>query len=730
MAIIDNLVAVLGFKLEGEQNLKRFQQGLDRVERSAVAAGHAIAATAALAGGALAVGMGLVGKSVLQTASTFEKLQMQLEILEGSSQAAGERMAWLRKFALNTPLDLKGATDAYVRLKNYGMDPMNGSLQALVDTNAMMAGGQAELEGIIVGVGQAWSKQKLQAEEANQLLERGVPVWELLAKAMGKTVPEVMKLSEQGKVGRKEILLLIEAMGKRAEGASEKFSKSFAGIMDKVVEQWTDFKKLIADSGFFARAKIGFESILETLGRWQSDGTIQKVAQAVSDFFTGMIDKAEVVLERVSTHVGYINKHWAEFKPYVDAAAIAIAGLIVAWAPITSLLLLGIILLEDYFTYLEGGNSVIGKVIDKLNDLWAAWMKMSWKDVGKAVADGLMEGVDAIIDFFKNIGDAVSKSGGWIQVGKNIIFGILEGWKAYSDFLIGFWTELFRKVYDKLPDWVKWGFDKMGLGGGDGISGGSGSNGQAGSAEGDSLGMNARARRYRNGTEYGGQGRVPLNSADAGELREAITKTAGEIGATPEDLATLMSFETGGTFNKDIQGGAGGRYRGLIQFGPAEQRKYGIRPGMSISEQVQAAGQFFKDRGYKPGMTGEQLYATVNAGNPYKVNASDAANGGTWGTVTDKWRYQMSGHRANARKLLRADNGTGPGNSVIDNYKANQTNIGGTGVPANNNSSVNQNNTINVNVQKASDAPEAVGKSVNSHLQRAKPARMQASPAS
>ena len=40
-----------------------------------------------------------------------------------------------------------------------------------------------------------------------------------------------------------------------------------------------------------------------------------------------------------------------------------------------------------------------------------------------------------------------------------------------------------------------------------------------------------------------------------------------------------MSYETGGKLDPNQWGGAGGRYLGLIQFGPEEQRKCGVEPG-------------------------------------------------------------------------------------------------------------------------------------------------------
>lgn len=135
------------------------------------------------------------------------------------------------------------------------------------------------------------------------------------------------------------------------------------------------------------------------------------------------------------------------------------------------------------------------------------------------------------------------------------------------------------------------------------------------------------------------------------DLVTSTQQLAKEIGADPTDLLTIFSYETGGTFSADQKGGKDGVYKGLIQFSPENQKKYGIYDGMPVGEQVKAVGQYLKDRGYKPGMSLTQLYATINAGSPDNVNASDAHNGGMPGTVTDKVANQFGAHRENAVKL-------------------------------------------------------------------------------
>lgn len=118
------------------------------------------------------------------------------------------------------------------------------------------------------------------------------------------------------------------------------------------------------------------------------------------------------------------------------------------------------------------------------------------------------------------------------------------------------------------------------------------------------------------------QGKVTLTSED----QKAIIDTAQNLGIDPVDLSTVISYETSGTFNPNKMGGKGGNYMGLIQFGPEERKKYGVKPGMTIAEQMSAVESFLTDRGLKKWLEDNPdasladkrtaLYSTINAGSP------------------------------------------------------------------------------------------------------------------
>lgn len=144
------------------------------------------------------------------------------------------------------------------------------------------------------------------------------------------------------------------------------------------------------------------------------------------------------------------------------------------------------------------------------------------------------------------------------------------------------------------------------------------------------------------------------------DLRTGILGTAQRLGMDPVDLATIISYETAGTFDPTKRGPTTqwGQHRGLIQFGEPQAKQYGVNWDDPLGSQLGPGGaveRYFLQNGWKPGMGRLDAYSIVNAGGPGLYNRSDANNGGAPGTVADKVRSQMAGHEAKARALLGGD---------------------------------------------------------------------------
>jgi tape measure domain-containing protein len=227
--------------------------------------------------------------SVLSTGDNAASFSAQMTAMMGSIERGEQATAWIKDFANQTGTRLESARQAFASLKTFGIDPMSGSLQSLTDYSAKLGGGQERLNGIILAVGQAWAKQKLQGEEILQLVERGVPVWDLLASVTGKNVIELQKLSESGQLGRETIKALFDEMGKQANGQASTSLNRLSGQINLISNNWESFKQTIADSGAYQVAVDFLKELNAKFDELNANGRLKKAAEDISNFFTSII---------------------------------------------------------------------------------------------------------------------------------------------------------------------------------------------------------------------------------------------------------------------------------------------------------------------------------------------------------------------------------------------------------------------------------------------------------
>lgn len=311
---------VASAKAEISENAKELQR-LDRQQKStadtadglsnSIAAVRAGVTGAAVQFGKWLVGIYLVDKalqglgagitylkdgitSMLQTGDQFENLQNRLTSLMGSVEGGEKATTWIKSFAKDTPLQLADVTDAFALLKAYGIDPMNGSLKAIEDQSEKLGGGMERLEGISTALGQAWAKEKLQTEEILQLIERGVPAWDMLAKVTGKNTEQLQELATKGRLGRDVIQELIAEMGRSSGGAAAKAMSTLTGLVSNLADTTTDFLGRIANAGALDYVKGRLKELAQTIAQMDADGRLDRLARALSEAF---VTGSEKVIE-------------------------------------------------------------------------------------------------------------------------------------------------------------------------------------------------------------------------------------------------------------------------------------------------------------------------------------------------------------------------------------------------------------------------------------------------
>lgn len=144
----------------------------------------------------------------------------------------------------------------------------------------------------------------------------------------------------------------------------------------------------------------------------------------------------------------------------------------------------------------------------------------------------------------------------------------------------------------------------------------------------------------------------PAQGAYSGSGYSSVAvEVARRFGLSPIEVAAIMSYESGGTFDPGKMGGKGGRYMGLIQMNPQDRAKYGVDGSSSPAQWSNAIIKYLEAHGFRYGMNGLDLYSTINAGRPGRYGWSDGN-----GTVRSHYGRIMREHQGNARRWLGGPN--------------------------------------------------------------------------
>ncbi|MBS4715645.1 tape measure protein [Aeromonas dhakensis] len=289
--------------------------------------------------------------AMFQTGDQAERLDVQLKAVMGSIAGGKEASAWIQDFAKNTPLLLSEVTQVFVRLKAFGIDPMAGAMQGIVDQAFKLGGGFEEVQGISLALGQAWAKQKLQGEEILQLIERGVPVWQMLEQVTGKNTAELQKLSEAGKLGRETISALMNEIAAQSRGAAADNMSLLSGLISNAQDNLAKFYRMVAESGALAWLKNQLANLNAEFDRMANDGRLQEWAQRLSDGFITMGETLKSLIQtlyewrtaltvlaqawvglKIAGWIGDLRSLYAQFIAMPVATATAAGGMTTAGA--------------------------------------------------------------------------------------------------------------------------------------------------------------------------------------------------------------------------------------------------------------------------------------------------------------------------------------------------------------------------------------------------------------
>ena len=170
---------------------------------------------------AVGLGVGALGKSILDTGVQFDSMRMRLTTLTGSAEQAQGIFEQIKKDAATTPFDVASLVQANSLLIGAGVNSSQARIDVLGLGNAIAAtgGGADELSRMAVNLQQIKTLGKASAMDVKQFAFAGIPIYQMLAKSTGKNVAEL-----------KEMDITYEQLTDSFAKASEKGGMFFKGL--------------------------------------------------------------------------------------------------------------------------------------------------------------------------------------------------------------------------------------------------------------------------------------------------------------------------------------------------------------------------------------------------------------------------------------------------------------------------------------------------------------------
>lgn len=212
-----------------EQVSGKIQGHLDKISNSGAVRGAQVGATVvggmALAGGAKRIADVQQADVVMQTMGLNE-------------QDRGKLIGQYKGLAQNTPYSTGSISMLGSGLLSAGMsqDDLQPALKGAINTGALYG---MSLEDIALPLKQIQAKGKLQGDDVNQLVDRGIPIYKWLADQKGVDQSKIPDLVTKGQVSSDDVF---KALAKNSEGGAEKAAGTLKG-------SWTNFLSSISQGG-------------------------------------------------------------------------------------------------------------------------------------------------------------------------------------------------------------------------------------------------------------------------------------------------------------------------------------------------------------------------------------------------------------------------------------------------------------------------------------------------
>jgi TP901 family phage tail tape measure protein len=257
--IAEQLVALLGFKLEGEDRLKKFSEGMDGAEKSAERTSTRVRQLG-IAAGAVATGAIALGTSAVKNFAAFEREMGRIGVTAGATvedtlKAADDVQALAKKFAL----PLQEAVSGLDTLTASGMDldQAMAFLPSVLATAQASGAAVADIANTAQKASSALQIEAVDLQKAFDIMVTGGKAGQFELKDMASYIPTLANsfanLGYEGEDGLKRLIAILQTI-REDTGSSAQAATQAQNVFAKMFSQETE--KNFSDFGVNVREEV------------------------------------------------------------------------------------------------------------------------------------------------------------------------------------------------------------------------------------------------------------------------------------------------------------------------------------------------------------------------------------------------------------------------------------------------------------------------------------------
>ena len=307
-----------------EDHGKKTKSVLEMVEWRLKYTGISAVTYAGMAGiGAFTAALVAASSAGIQFNSMMEKSTIAYTTMLGSAGEASNMLGKLYDLAAKSPFTFEDFVTGTQRLIAYGVASKDvlRTLQAIGDATAAVGGTTDVFTRMSFSIGQMVSQGKITAREMRELAMAGVPAWQVLADAIGKTVAETQKLSETvGIAAEVGIPALLSGIEERFGGMQEKMNQTWTALGSTFKDYMSQMAGY-AEGGFFETLKKQLNDINNWIGEINDRARQVGFMNALQEQAPGAYDALKVLevnLRAVGDAFGFVGDVVKPFIQIID----------------------------------------------------------------------------------------------------------------------------------------------------------------------------------------------------------------------------------------------------------------------------------------------------------------------------------------------------------------------------------------------------------------------------